>query len=75
VLVILSKHSIDSKWVEREWEAKYWDEVQSGEVKVIPVLLEECDIPQLLKTKKYANFVSDYANGLDEILLVLNRIS
>jgi len=73
VLVILSKHSVNSHWVEREWEAKYWDEVQSGEVKVIPVLFEECDIPQLLKTKKYANFVWNYADSLDEILLVLNR--
>ncbi|MBC7876788.1 MAG: toll/interleukin-1 receptor domain-containing protein [Anaerolineales bacterium] len=73
VLVILSKNSVNSHWVEREWEAKYWDEVQSGEIKVIPVLLNECAIPQLLKTKKYANFTWNYANGLDEILLALNR--
>jgi len=73
VLVILSKHSINSHWVEREWESKYWDEVQAGEIKVIPVLFDECEIPQLLKTKKYANFTRDYSTGLDEVLLTLNR--
>ncbi len=73
VLVILSTHSTNSHWVEREWESKYWDEVQSGEIKVIPVLFDECEIPQLLKTKKYANFTEDYATGLDEVLLTLNR--
>jgi hypothetical protein len=73
VLVKLSKYSVNSNWVEREWEAKYWDEVNAGEIKVIPVLLEECEIPQLLKTKKYANFTWDYATGLDEVLLALNR--
>ncbi|KAF6585925.1 toll/interleukin-1 receptor domain-containing protein [Paenibacillus sp. EKM211P] len=56
VLVILSKNSIESKWVQEEWCSKYWDEIEAGMVKVIPILIEKCQIPELLKTKKYADF-------------------
>jgi hypothetical protein len=72
VLVLLSVNSVNSHWVEREWQEKYWDEVNSRKIKVIPVLLEECEIPHLLRTKKYADFTNHYSVGLEEILLTLN---
>lgn len=71
VIVILSKNAIESKWVEREWYSKYWDEISSENIKVIPVLYQECKIPQLLKMKKYANFFHDYNSGLDDVLSAL----
>lgn len=74
VSVILSKNSVSSHWVEREWQAKYWNEVKTGKIKVIPVLMEECEIPLLLQTKKYADFTWDYTKGLNEVLLALNRL-
>jgi len=73
VIVILSQNAIKSKWVEREWHSKYWDEVSSGEIQVLPVLFEECQIPQLLKMKKYADFSEDYSSGLDDVLSALNQ--
>jgi TIR domain len=47
VLVLLSNNSVFSHWVEREWQAKYWNEVETERIKVIPVLIEECEIPTL----------------------------
>jgi hypothetical protein len=73
VIVFLSRNAIASKWVEREWQTKYWDEIQRNEVLVIPVLLEDCEIPELLKTKKFADFREDYNDGLTELVLSLNR--
>jgi TIR domain len=64
VIVVLSQFSVSSGWVEREWQAKYWHEVNTGRVAVLPVLLEDCAIPELLRTKKYADFRSDYKLGL-----------
>ncbi|WP_370973439.1 toll/interleukin-1 receptor domain-containing protein [Amycolatopsis sp. cg9] len=68
LLVLLSPISVGSGWVEREWSTKYWTEVESGEICVIPVLLEDCAVPALLRTKKYADFRADYASGLEQIV-------
>lgn len=68
VVVVMSQRSCASAWVDREWKSKYWDEVDSRQVLVLPVLLETCEIPQLLKTKRYADFRTDYEVGLLDLL-------
>lgn len=73
VVVILSKKSTSSEWVQKEWQAKYWDEINRRNVFVLPILLEECPIPILLRTKKYADFSLDYEAGLIELALSLQR--
>uniref|UniRef100_UPI00403FB55B toll/interleukin-1 receptor domain-containing protein n=1 Tax=Paenibacillus sp. FSL R7-0313 TaxID=2954532 RepID=UPI00403FB55B len=72
VLVLLSKNSIKSAWVEQEWYTKYWDEITERKVKILPILIEDCNIPELLKTKKYADFREDYNRGLRELLLAFD---
>ena len=72
VIVVLTKEAVKSNWVENEWQTKYWDEVNEGKVKVLPVLLEECKIPTFLKIKKYADFTRGYSEGFDDLLLSLN---
>lgn len=67
VILILSKESVDSRWVESEWESKYWDEIQLNEIMVIPIIKEKCEIPQLLKSKKYIDFTIDYSQALEDL--------
>lgn len=67
VALILSKNSTSSPWVEREWQAKYWDEVNKRKVMVLPILLDDCKIPTLLKAKKYADFREGYEIGLVQL--------
>ncbi|AKV04335.1 hypothetical protein AKJ09_10998 [Labilithrix luteola] len=62
-----------SQWVEREWHDNYWDEMSTGKINVLPLLLEDCEIPRLLRTKKYADFRADYSHGLDQLLRALHR--
>ncbi len=74
VFVLLSSNSVNSHWVEREWQTKYWNEVETGKIKVIPILIEKCEIPELLKTKKYADFTgNNYSKALTNVLLALNN--
>ena len=73
ILVILSESATKSHWVQAEWENKYWDEINEGMVRVLPILYEECQIPNLLKTKKYADFTKDYSLGLESLLFALNK--
>jgi len=67
VVVVLTENAVNSKWVEVEWTSKYWEEVEKSKVSVLPVLLEGCVVPQLLKFKKYANFSNSYNDGLFEL--------
>lgn len=71
IVVVLSEHATSSNWVEHEWQTKYWSEVSSGKVSVIPALLRPCQIPFLLQMKKYADFTKGYNYGLEDILLAV----
>ncbi|WP_370884514.1 toll/interleukin-1 receptor domain-containing protein [Enterobacter cloacae complex sp. 2015409] len=74
VIVILSENTVSSKWVEREWQTKYWNEIQHNCIHVLPLLLKDCKIPELLKTKKYADFRNDFNSGLRDLLAVLESL-
>jgi len=75
LVLVLSKHSIQSKWVENEWQAKYWDEIKEKKVFILPVLLEDCETPTLLKQKKYADFTENYNEGLDSLIFAIHEHS
>jgi len=68
-MIFLSKNSAESKWVEEELYAAYGSIFSNNSEKVIlPILIEECEIPFILRQYKYANFLYDYTNGLKELL-------
>ncbi|SFU11211.1 TIR domain-containing protein [Kosakonia arachidis] len=75
IIVILSENSVNSKWVEREWQIKYWSEIESGNVNVLPLLYQDCVIPDLLKTRKYADFRTDFNQGLHDLINALRYLS
>lgn len=72
VLVVLSPAAVQSRWVETEWAASYWEEIQHGRVKLIPVLYKDCELPTLLQGKKYADFRGDYAEAFEALEQTLN---
>jgi thiamine monophosphate kinase len=69
--VVLSNNSVKSTWVENEWQSKYYDEMKKRKALVLPILLQKCKIPNLLKVKKYADFTTDYSDGLQTLLAAL----
>ena len=76
VLVFLSKHSVASSWVSTEWQTKFFNQVNKGEVYILPLLIENCDIPNLLEDKKYADFtdLDSYETNLSNLLRTLRII-
>lgn len=75
VIVILSENAVKSNWVEKEWQNKYWDEVNSGEIHILPILYQDCEIPELLKTKRYADFRNGYNDGLEDVLAAIDSLT
>lgn len=75
VLLFLSKNSVKSNWVKKEWESILWDEVNNDKIKIIPIKLDDCEIPKILQTKKYIDFSYDYDTGLFMIIDAIKRYS
>ena len=71
IALLLSSNSVKSKWVEEEWAVQYWEQVNSGKIILLPVLIEQCEIPKLLTGIKYADFTKGYDIGLAGLLLAV----
>lgn len=67
--IILSPRSVQSEWVRREVNAALMRELSERKVIVLPILYETCEIPTLLREKKYADFTKSYDDGFEDLLL------
>ncbi|MFC1530131.1 toll/interleukin-1 receptor domain-containing protein [Gemmatimonadota bacterium] len=56
VLVVMSPDYFASQWGKQELELALQQEFESDRTKVIPLLVRDCDIPPLLRSKLYADF-------------------
>lgn len=59
VAIILSPDSINSRWVQKEVDVAMNQEILGKQVKVLPLLYRECELPGFLLGKKYADFTKD----------------
>jgi len=74
LLILLSKKSVESKWVKQELNVAKMNEINKNKVFILPVLIEDCNIPSMISDKKYANLRVSYRRGISEILKVLQGV-
>ena len=75
LLVVLSKTSVASAWCNKELNAGLMRELDEKRVLVLPILIEDCDIPLFLREKVYADFRTDFDAGLKSLLEALAKVS
>ncbi len=68
VAVMLSAEALQSTWVEEELKQAMSHEFHTEQTKVIPCLLEDCEVPLLLKDKLRCDFRKDDFKGVVELL-------
>jgi hypothetical protein len=68
LVVVLSKASVESQWCQKELSAGLIRELEKKRVVVLPILLEDCQIPLFLRDKKYADFRKNFDRGLYDLL-------
>ena len=71
VVAVISLHSIKSKWVQKELDIASIRELDENRVIVLPVLVDDVDMPGFLKGKLYADFRE--GRDYDESLALLIR--
>lgn len=74
LLVVLSKNSVDSEWCKKEINSGLMRELKEKQVVIIPILLDDCDIPIFLKEKVYADFRSDFSDGFKTLMRPLSKL-
>lgn len=72
-LIVLSTSSVASRWVTEELNAALMEQVARGGTFLLPALLEDCEVPHLLRHRRYADFRADYDRGLVDLLGVWGK--
>jgi hypothetical protein len=75
LLVILSKSSIASEWCKRELSSGFLRELEEKRVVVMPVLLEDCNIPLFARGKLYADFRTNFDDGLKTVVEGIAKVT
>jgi len=75
LLIVLSKASVASEWCKKELNAGLMRELDEKRVLVLPVLVEDCEIPIFLREKLYADFRGKFADGLKPLVEALARVT
>ncbi len=71
-ILVLSKNSTNSKWVNYELSATILNEISLQETIILPVLIEDCQIPFSLQDRLYADFRFSFDNGFNSLLSTIN---
>src|SRR5947209_7289971 len=53
MIIVLSKASVKSGWVEEEFNAAIGQRAKYKQYRIVPVLIEDCEIPGFLQTTKW----------------------
>ena len=72
-LIVLSPRAVGSRWVQEELNAALVRQIAEAGTFLIPVLYQQCEIPPLVKHRRYVDFCQDYEAGLTELLDVFGK--
>lgn len=66
--VLLSPNSVESEWVKRELDAALMAQLKGHDVRVLPLMVADCEMPALLAGIKYIDFRGSFEDGFIEII-------
>lgn len=73
LVAVLSKKSVNKPWVLRELNSTLMRNLGGEEIRILPVLIEDCEIPPLLNDYKFADFRSSFDDGYSELLDAIRK--
>lgn len=74
-VIIISKSSMNSDWCKKELSSGLLREIGEKRVVVLPVLLEDAEMPIFLRGKMYADFRSNFDDGFKKILEAIASVT
>jgi hypothetical protein len=71
MIAFLSPEAVQSMWAKKEWQSFLSRQLSGSNVRILPAILERCDVPSILADIKYADFTESYYSGFKEIYKAL----
>jgi hypothetical protein len=71
LLVFISRASLTSRWVQKEYESAFRSQARSGGTRLIPILLERVELPPFLAAVQYVDFTDSYRDGITALFRAL----
>ena len=68
IVIVLSQASVVSNWVKEELNAALMRRLGDLNIHLLPVLLENCEIPPLISHLRYADFTKNFSTGFRELI-------
>jgi hypothetical protein len=72
-LILLSPASVRSKWVTEELDAAVIRKIE-GVTRIIPVIVEQCDVPLALRSLLWVDLSADYQAGLRALQMTIHEV-
>jgi predicted peroxiredoxin len=67
-LLVVSESSVASSWVKKELSTALVNEIERRKVTILPIKLDNADMPDSIRDKLYADFRGSYDDGLSKLL-------
>jgi hypothetical protein len=72
ILILLSPASVESNWIQHEWSAAFARQVNDRAIRILPVLIADCEIPPLLATRAYLDLRGNMESGVRRLVAQLS---
>lgn len=76
LIAVLSSSSVSSRWCAEELRMAMVRQIARKGITVLPVLIEDCDLPGFLQEKKYADFrnARHFDRGIAELCATMSQL-
>lgn len=68
LIVVLSPESVKSRWVNEELSVAVMRRLSEASIRILPVLIETCDIPTAIRHICYADFRGNREEGMSRVI-------
>jgi hypothetical protein len=75
LLVVLTPESVQSEWCKKELSSGLLRELEEKRVVVMPLMLRDCQIPIFARGKLYADFRTNFDDGLRSVLTGIAKVT
>jgi hypothetical protein len=75
ILVLLSPASVESTWVRQEIDFALSRELADRAIRLIPILIADCDIPAILRSRHYLDLRENREAGMQRLISQIAAVS